>query len=153
MGLKINRQRDESFKDNRNILSPAGKKIVIGGILIVVALVVVLVISLVSGREERKYKDVILNAVARSITVSRNSVAELQRDVNENLKDIVDSYIQDIENQKKIMAKTELAKELITYLLGYSQYNVAVQDDLKGAQNRIMNAVKEYQTKYGTKSI
>ena len=147
MPLDINRPSDTVGQKPR--LSKLGKIIVAvsGAALVILAVVIISVLHAngQTAQAKKELSDQLIGTVERAETVCKNALSAVN--ANDQAVSSLQKYLDRIEKENDAAKKAEIAQEMINDTLSKVSGNQQQIDELNGARNRILLAVKNYNAK------
>lgn len=136
----MNIQQKSSTVGNRKRLTSVGKIIIFVIVAIIVVVTVSIFLSIGKANTKVKLEEEIKNAIDYAIVTCKFAVTDNKTALNE-----INDYKVEIEKEKKVTKKAELAQDMIQSIIGkIDKEDKGNRDELNGAKVRISIALSDY---------
>lgn len=140
MPYEIRRPGDQPRVKPR--LSALGRRVVAVALLLALVIAGVAYARTQAANRREELAQQVVAAVERSAVVCANALAAVKAPVGTVAE--LQSFLSRLEDSSDVIAKAEVAQEMITWCLPYAEGSPAQVDELHGARNRILLAVERY---------
>jgi len=138
--LEINRPGDRAPDKPR--LSTLGRRVAAVLVLVLVVVAVGAAYTVQANRRRAELRADVLAAVERSKVVCADALSSVS--AGDSALATLQGYSRRIDDSADLGDKVDASYEMITYALGHVAGSQAQIDELNGARNRILYAVKQY---------